>query len=1014
MRWSHQERWILALGGLLREVAQLSHEWIGGAPRTAVLNQAAATRLATEFGVAGRDALLARLNSLQHDAPNAWALGFCVSLAGLGYRTEYLDDTEFFERLRAPAERIRSTFDTWAEFGHAYVNSPELTVDTDRAKLDAAIARLLRDPRSPWVRLPWRLSDEAWNDPVRRLPASPEERALKSTQAELEDTTVHSSAARTEAERFALAPLRFDALLRSRSANVIPEHFGTLSSRAGSWRNLAPELRDAVALREHLETTLCRELNTKSTDRSDLEVLAYNHYCGILSLRSAVSAKLLPLADAWHILVRSAAIRQATYSGWSDFFDCLLSGAKRATSFPLLYGDVAAARCLKDEALGRLAPWTTDLTRRAQLAEGLEHFVVSVAIHLPCPRCERRLPIQELCSSVTCEACHYTHPMPPAAWEEWLAPAILDRIRTPKTPTEMLFFSGEHCNVQATPANTRCRNCRTPLPIAEFLQDAMGELPASVSCTSCQQEHPVQLPGKHACAILGSVRLVILDPPEQGESLTVEPAQMACVGCGATTIVDGTSRIVTCPYCHTQSALPESLYRMFHAAPGAPRLRFVCDSEPLPLDHVELRQLQASLREGSGSGVTNPHSYLHLNSQADSCAAAPTLSCAQRFATALIEPFTLGRGGDPERWAAFPLDANYRYLAIRQLESLKLANGEVLATRLHQRVERALGRRTKQTRSWAEEAVKALELSQCAVASGLLTVPDAWGAVVPLVAAVQKRYEGFQSWFEMLGAPAIAPPVDWNVALDTDEPHVPNGGLDLVSLRLVARCPGCLNELPVGTLHPILACPRCRTELQSWPNDSRGLLEDCLFLSRSMALDTQDRYSDARTLSTWDVTLERCSAFVCDCGRTHSLDSLIRDVNPSPCPCGRRLALQPFKDARVELDPSLRGLYALSHQGNHNGVQMTCAGCGAPLASDAGSRVVDCPHCRQYSIVPEATFRRLNPPPTSARLFALLARSQERHPCAIPPNFSSYLRERGAWVQTAGPRVQPTKKGAQS
>jgi hypothetical protein len=88
-----------------------------------------------------------------------WDYARYVSLCRWRYHVGYLSEDEAWSFILHAARRVQATFDSWEDLGRNYLIGREYwSYDETRAKghlYREAYLRLLRDPGSPWTRLPW-------------------------------------------------------------------------------------------------------------------------------------------------------------------------------------------------------------------------------------------------------------------------------------------------------------------------------------------------------------------------------------------------------------------------------------------------------------------------------------------------------------------------------------------------------------------------------------------------------------------------------------------------------------------------------------------------------------------------------------------------------------------------------------------------------------------------------------------------------------------------------------------
>lgn len=89
-----------------------------------------------------------------------WDYARYVSLCRWGYVAGYLSEDEAWLRIMKAARLLQQTFGSWRELGQNYLIGRAFwsPIETDRngQLYEATFQRLVSEPQSPWVRLPWR------------------------------------------------------------------------------------------------------------------------------------------------------------------------------------------------------------------------------------------------------------------------------------------------------------------------------------------------------------------------------------------------------------------------------------------------------------------------------------------------------------------------------------------------------------------------------------------------------------------------------------------------------------------------------------------------------------------------------------------------------------------------------------------------------------------------------------------------------------------------------------------
>lgn len=91
----------------------------------------------------------------------AWDVSRIVSLSMSCFNAAYLSEAEAWRWVRKAAVEAQTTFDSWRSWGESYALGYQFWIargaqDPSPIEFPAALDRLLTDPRSPWVQVPWR------------------------------------------------------------------------------------------------------------------------------------------------------------------------------------------------------------------------------------------------------------------------------------------------------------------------------------------------------------------------------------------------------------------------------------------------------------------------------------------------------------------------------------------------------------------------------------------------------------------------------------------------------------------------------------------------------------------------------------------------------------------------------------------------------------------------------------------------------------------------------------------
>jgi hypothetical protein len=87
----------------------------------------------------------------------AWDLGRLLAVAGWGYLAGFCSDVEAWGLILPAAERLRSTYASWDEYGQHYRLGCLFWSADAVGTIDPILAQLISAPDSPWRAIPWQL-----------------------------------------------------------------------------------------------------------------------------------------------------------------------------------------------------------------------------------------------------------------------------------------------------------------------------------------------------------------------------------------------------------------------------------------------------------------------------------------------------------------------------------------------------------------------------------------------------------------------------------------------------------------------------------------------------------------------------------------------------------------------------------------------------------------------------------------------------------------------------------------
>ncbi|MEQ8174636.1 MAG: DUF1266 domain-containing protein [Syntrophomonadaceae bacterium] len=87
-----------------------------------------------------------------------WDYSRLVCLTEWSYTAGYLSQQEAWNEIMSAAKLLQSTFTSWQDLADNYLLGRKFWSGADNPDLKTVVKKLLDDPKSPWVTLPWNLS----------------------------------------------------------------------------------------------------------------------------------------------------------------------------------------------------------------------------------------------------------------------------------------------------------------------------------------------------------------------------------------------------------------------------------------------------------------------------------------------------------------------------------------------------------------------------------------------------------------------------------------------------------------------------------------------------------------------------------------------------------------------------------------------------------------------------------------------------------------------------------------
>lgn len=192
---------------------------------------------------------------------------------------------------------------------------------------------------------------------------------------------------------------------------------------------------------------------------------------------------------------------------------------------------------------------------------------LSLQLSLRCGACGVVVPVNGFVSEVACWSCEKHTALDATVWSTILReplseaatlPAHVQRAATLHTDVGVIH----RVHVTGAP---QCGQCQSALDETS-VQAAVGQRAPSLPCATCHQPVSLRAPSSE----LAAQGVVAIAGETEGMKKRREPVPLACTTCGGALSVDGSSRVVTCPFCQGQQYLPNELLLALRATPVRP------------------------------------------------------------------------------------------------------------------------------------------------------------------------------------------------------------------------------------------------------------------------------------------------------------------------------------------------------------------------------------------------------------------------------------------------------------
>jgi len=188
-------------------------------------------------------------------------------------------------------------------------------------------------------------------------------------------------------------------------------------------------------------------------------------------------------------------------------------------------------------------------------------------LSIKCPKCDAPVPLNGPWEVAHCDHCQNDIDVPHDYWADMLKD-IAQEVKTELGPgegTNSTIFGTFHTVLLYGNLMPRCPECKTDFDLDEGrLEDYIYK------CKKCGRETPVAPAPAWLTKAYPPTRLVVNAAPggqAGAEAPAVSgPIAFSCIKCGGALEVDGTERLVPCPFCGVKVYLPDDLWLRLHPA----------------------------------------------------------------------------------------------------------------------------------------------------------------------------------------------------------------------------------------------------------------------------------------------------------------------------------------------------------------------------------------------------------------------------------------------------------------
>ncbi len=209
----------------------------------------------------------------------------------------------------------------------------------------------------------------------------------------------------------------------------------------------------------------------------------------------------------------------------------------------------------------------------------LESFAFRLSIE--CHGCRIPIPLNGVVPATRCYHCGEVNQFKPSFWLRALSGPFQEAFGVAPGVMQTTGAVMTGLRVEFGRRAPQCQRCKGPdVALDQIVSSAeRGEC----GCPGCGEGVSVRRADDTCIAINSGARYVVNEqaPDAEGRALQArtKPVVFACMSCGGSLQVDGSSRLVTCKFCSADNYLPDGLWQLLNPVPKPEVFFFVCEYE---------------------------------------------------------------------------------------------------------------------------------------------------------------------------------------------------------------------------------------------------------------------------------------------------------------------------------------------------------------------------------------------------------------------------------------------------